>query len=272
MGLRVMSTTREASPVAPLANASRAIFGESKKHSNDMGSSAVSANSNSETSVGANSSAEKPVDEYGNAILYRGHQNSVVKLLFGASSFNFFYWTYYSVNAWYYDGVLVQGVQLGGDIRWGVLGGFATGLMFYATKVYKDNSCMMAYLVKGKEGSGEADRLGFQMHNFFGGPGRRIEVNSSNVRLVDKDSQESARFGSSFLPIRVKGLSKNVLIDDKGDFYYNGKFRQILFENQAVPVNGGASASEKEIFLGDIDSKERRKNMLAEQKRNNKQR
>lgn len=248
---------------APLANASRAVFGEAKKRFAGVGASASSSGA---SAVAEGATAQRPVDAEGNAIIYQGHQNTVVQMLFGASSFNFIYWTYYTASAYYYQGVEVQGIELGGDVRWGALGAFCTGLMFYATSVFKNNACMMAYIVAAKEGSPEPERIGFQMHNFIGGPGRRIECNIGNVRQLDASKKDAMRFGSSFMPIRVKGVSKNVLIDEKGDFFYNGRFYDILKKNQAVPASVVRDSEDDDYFAGDIDSKERRKQFFNDQR------
>jgi len=261
------STAPPSSSVAPLANTSRAIFGEAKKHFGSVtGSSSGTSSGLGTEAVAEGTSAERPVDEHGNAIIYKGNQNTVVQMLFGASSFNFMYWTYYTTSAWYYQGVEVAGIELGGDVRWGALGAFCTGLMFYATKTFKDNSCRMAYVVAAKDGSGEADRIGFQMHNFVGGPGKRLEVNIGNVRQLDASKNDAMRFGSSFMPIRVKGVSKNVLIDEKGDFFWDGRFRDILKKNLNVPSSVVRDSEEDAYFAGEIDSKERRKQFFNEQK------
>jgi len=257
------------SSVAPLANTSRAIFGEAKKRFGSASDSSSTGGDNTGFGIDAVTegiSAERPRDEQGNAIIYKGNQNTVVQMLFGASSFNFVYWTYYTTSAWYYQGVEVQGIELGGDVRWGALGAFCTGLMFYATKTFKDNACMMAYVVEAKEGSGEADRIGFQMHNFIGGPGKRIECNIGNVRQLDAGKKDAMRFGSSFMPIRVKGVSKNVLIDEKGEFYWNGRFRDILKKNLNVPASVVRDSEDDAYFAGEIDSKERRKQFFNGQK------
>ena len=299
--LRAVSTEgKTGSPVAPLASLSKAILSPLRSLSSSASASAYAdvgdkkspvsqgqdtsengiadepqgteaAPSPKVVTAGAASSegmeGEYPVDEFGNKILYRGTQDLVVRLLFGASSFNFVYWTYYTASAYYYQGVVISGIDLGGDVRWGAVGAFATGLMFYATKVFKDNACMLAYLAPGLNGDG--DRLGFQMHNFFGGPGRRVEASVGNVRLLSDSKQNSAvRFGSSFVPLRVKGMGKNVLIDEKGKFFHDNAFRKLLADQGPLSADEVAEDDDSN-FIGQLDSKEKRQAYKPTKRRKN---
>jgi hypothetical protein len=262
------------SHVAPLVSISKSIFGNSRDRFNKAKEGSQSASTLKSTDVEVevsqviDDSTENPVDKYGNKILYRGEQELVVRMLFGASSFNFVYWTYYTATAYYYQDVVIHGIDLGGDIRWGAVGAFATGLMFYATKTFKDNACYMAYLVKGDHK--DDDRFGFQMHDFFGGPGRRVEANIGNCHIITDDGSGTGRgrFGSSFLPLRVKGMGKNVLIDEKGKFFYNDEFRVRLHE-RVTSINP-ALASDDEPFAGVVDSKAKRAASRGKSKRRGK--
>ncbi len=234
-----------ASKAEPLANISRKVFQPLKGVTRRF----MSDSEKTDDKSCINKEDDFPVDEFGNKILYRGTQDLVVRLLFGASSFNFVYWTYYTMSSYYYQGVVIEGVNLGGDIRWGAVGAFATGLMFYATKMFKDNACMMVYST--------GDRIGFQMHNFLGGSGRRVEASPGNVRLLGEG--RSTRFGSSFIPLRVKGMGKNVLIDEKGKFYHNNELRRLLQEQGELSADAvAADADSEEYFVGKLDSKEKR--------------
>jgi hypothetical protein len=248
----------ETSSAAPLANISRAVFTPIRSLTRKFSSKKDSTKSDKDQSAVDQSCTDSngPVDEFGNKILYRGTQDLVVRLLFGASSFNFVYWTYYTASSYYYQDVVIQGIDMGGDVRWGAVGAFATGLMFYATKMFKDNACMVVYLAEGK--GTDADRLGFQMHNFLGGPGRRVEASVGNVRILGEGATTS-RFGSSFIPLRVKGMGKNVLIDDKGQFYYNNTLRDILHEQGILSAEASVSEDDDDAnFIGNLDSKAKR--------------
>ena len=273
--------------MTPLANVSKAILSPLRSLSSSSSASRL-ADANHQTSSSQYTNEEAPtpanvvagaavdtgmgdypVDEFGNKILYRGTQDLIVRLLFGASSFNFVYWTYYTASAYYYQGVVIGGIDLGGDVRWGAVGAFATGLMFYATKVFKDNACMLAYLTPGA--NGEGDRIGFQMHDFFGGPGRRVEASVGNVRLLTDSKENSAvRFGSTFIPLRVKGMGKNVLIDEKGQFFHDNAFRNILAEQGPLSADEVA-ADDDSNFVGQLDSKERRQAYKPKRRKKNAQ-
>ena len=52
-------------------------------------------------------------------------------------------------------------------------------------------------------------RLGFQMHNMMGFPGKKIEANIGNVRLANTVSYNLG--SDSFVPLRVEG---EILTDD----------------------------------------------------------
>ena len=52
-------------------------------------------------------------------------------------------------------------------------------------------------------------RLGFQMHNMMGFPGKKVEANIGNVRLANTVSYNLG--SDSFVPLRVEG---EILTDD----------------------------------------------------------
>ena len=65
-----------------------------------------------------------------------------------------------------------------GDPIWSYVGGVATLCMFYAGRKYSHHSVYRSYE------TADGKRLGFQMLNMFGNPGRKVEVSIGNARAV----------------------------------------------------------------------------------------
>ena len=74
------------------------------------------------------------------------------------------------------------------------------------------------------------------MYNIVGQPGRKIEALLSNVRW--KDNVEHTSLGSSFTPIRVKGIEHNILLDKSGEHFENRKLIEILNTNSGISSSG----------------------------------
>jgi len=163
-----------------------------------------------------------PVDALNNKVLYKGNEGFSCRLLLSVSSFNAFYWTYYLTNCYFYDGVVIQGVELGGNPTWGYFGAFCTGLMFYASQQFSHHAVYRAYE------SSDGLRIGFQMHNLFGQPGRKLEVAIGNARLLDGTGKSNLGLGGSYLLLRVVGVNRNVILDHKGQFFYNSRLYDLL--------------------------------------------
>ena len=155
---------------------------------------------------------DKRFDAQGNKIVYTANQELTCRVMLSASMFNLFYWSYYLATCAYYKDVIIQGVNLGGDPRWGFAGAFGTGLMFYVTKQYSHHAVSSCYE------TADGERLGFQMHNIFGQPGRKIEVRVGNASMLDPTNSKKTTLGSSYIPLRVKGVDRNVLIDESGEY------------------------------------------------------
>ena len=202
--------------------------------------------------------AYEKMDSDGNKVLYEGNQEFTARLMFSATAFNTVYWTYYSVSAWYYHDVVIQGIEMGGDPRWGMAGAFGTGLMTYFTKEFAHHAARKAYE------TADGKRIGFVMHNIIGGVGKKVEVHIGNARVIKK---EGSALGASLLPVRVKGLGKNVLVDSKGKFYWSRRLFDLLKEGDTVAGESGGilGGSDEEAFPAKIDSKEDRRQRLRAQ-------
>lgn len=200
------------------------------------------------------------LDPDGNKVLYEGTQELTARLMFSASVFNFAYWSYYSVSSYYYQGVVVEGIEMGGDPRWGMAGAFGTGLMFYFTREFAHHAARKAYETR------DGKRIGFIMHNVMGGIGKKVEVSVGNARVIRKDG---SAFGASLLPVRVKGLGKNVLVDSKGKFYWSRRLFELLREGDTVAGVAGSGGilggSDEEAFPQKVNGKTERQQKVKEQ-------
>lgn len=204
---------------------------------------------------------EEQRDKEGNKILYKASQELTCRVMLSAASFNFLYWSYYLTSCAYYKDIVVQGINLGGDPRWGFLGAFGTGLMFYVTQQYSHHAVSKCYLTV------DGERLGFQMHNIIGQPGRKIECRLGNAYMGSYNKKTN--FGSSYIPLRVKGVDRNILIDESGDYYTENPselppLMQLLKAGEPNPVVSASSAST-------AMDKEKRVTLIKEQHRKNKQ-
>jgi hypothetical protein len=115
----------------------------------------------------------------------------------------------------------VNGIDLAGtNPMWGYFGIAATGLIVYFTRHFAHHVVYQSYLTPDKK------RIGFQVHNILGNPGRKFEVSvgkakflSPNTALVDNAANKSFvknLFNSSLIPLRVEGIEGNVLVDREG--------------------------------------------------------
>lgn len=192
------------------------------------------------------------LDSHGNKILYEGSQETTTRLMFSASCFNAVYWTYYSISAYYYQGVVIQGIEMGGDPRWGMAGAFGTGLMMYFTKEFAHHAARKAYE------TADGNRIGFVMHNILGGLGKKVEVHVGNARVINRKG--GSTFGASLIPVRVKGLGKNVLLDDKGSFYEHRRLFDLLEAGNATSGQAGGilGGDDDEAFPSKVQSKDER--------------
>ena len=156
---------------------------------------------------------EEVKDAEGNRVLYHMSQELTCRVMLSASFFNLFYWSYYLATCAYYKDVVVNGIDLGGDPRWGFVGAFGTGLMFYVSQQYSHHTVSSCYETT------DGERLGFQMHNVFGQPGRRIECRIGNASMLDPTNSKKTTLGSSYVPLRIKGVDRNVLVDETGNYF-----------------------------------------------------
>jgi hypothetical protein len=139
---------------------------------------------------------EAPVSpETGNHILYRGrHERSLLTML-GVTFFNFMYWSYQLTISYAYKGVVMNGIEMGGDIKWPIIGMCGTAIMVVSTRLYSRNCVRQAYLTP------DGRRLGFQVHTIFAVAGPKFEALLSNTSLVEKEQQKMLM--RSIIPVKL---------------------------------------------------------------------
>lgn len=143
-----------------------------------------------------------------NLVLYKGESEFLVRMLFGTATFNLIYWTQYLVYAAYNTDVLMNGIPVAGELKWGYLGLVGTSVMYFM------NIYMSRYTIRRVyyPASGDANRIGFQMYNMLGFPGRKIETELGNTKVwrVRSDKDEHM--------IRIGGFGRNLLLAEKADY------------------------------------------------------
>lgn len=156
-------------------------------------------------------------------MLYRGRHERSILMMLGVSFFNFIYWSYQLTNFYIYQGVVVQGVDLGGDIKWPILGMCGTAVMFFSTRLYSRNCVRQAYLTP------DGKRLGFQLHTIFAVAGPKVEAAVPNCHLVGRQQQTLVM--KQVIPIKLEGMTRNLLLDGDGIFYDSGVLVKMLEDN-----------------------------------------
>ena len=196
-------------------------------------------------------SKRTPMSAAGEKLLYEGPQTFQIRMMFGVGCVNVLYWTYYMSTCYLYKDVVHHGIAFGGDPSWGYIGMAGTVIIFYCTREYSQHAAYYAYE------TADGKRLGFQLHTMLGFPGRKIEASIGNVRLANT---MSSGMGSSFIPLRVEGVGKNVLIDRDCTYYANGRLMELLKVGNSS--RGGVRSNDGEgktmISSRMLDSKEHR--------------
>ena len=145
-------------------------------------------------------------------------------------------------------------------------------LVFYCNREYASHAAHLVYE------TADGRRIGFQMHNMMGFPGKKIEANVGNVRLANTVSWNLG--SDSFVPLRVEGnyaandsfeniirvcirlsynpltptvvhhlvvgVSNNVLLDKDGLYYADGRLKFLLEAG-----GNGKIGSKKKVIVDD---------------------
>lgn len=153
-------------------------------------------------------------------------------------------------------------INLGGDPTWGYYGLAATAAFLYCSRRFAHQTVYQAYL------SADKRRLGFQMHNVFGEPGRKIEVSLGKARFTDpkmtaervlsEEGMKSYIGNSSLVPVQVEGISGNVLLDKDGLKQHNQKLMHLLLDPNGARLDSKEARVDKvKAYYRDMKQKRR---------------
>lgn len=175
-------------------------------------------------SVRCLSSVGEKSEVTGEVNLYKAPNSITIPAMFGIGCFNSFYWS----AALFDHYVIPSGFSMLGEYpSMGVAGLFGTGLIFGSTYQYSHHYAARAYE------SADGQRIGFQFHTILGKLGRKVEVSKENVRALNvasykKDNRVMGAMLGSTVPLSVKGLTFNVLLDSSGEFDSEGKLMDLI--------------------------------------------
>ena len=117
----------------------------------------------------------------------------------------------------------------GGDITYGYVGTAATFALAFFTRYFAQQCVTMAYITKDKK------RLGFQVHNLLGNPGKILEVPIGKAKFaapLSTNQTKKSMFQSSYIPIKIEGRDGKLLIEVDGFLSPNSKALELLDPNQ----------------------------------------
>ena len=173
------------------------------------------------TSLKINESCRKeeiPITSSGDILLYKSNESFTIRLMLGCGLVNLVYWPssmYYSTQILVKTDTFLDSLQAFNPLITGV-GVAATGLVLFATTLYAHRSVKIAYENRTTK------RLGFQMHNVFGFPGKVIEIKPSNVSIIP------SKRVTSKVAIKVNGLSHPIVLARDGEYYDKGRLADIF--------------------------------------------
>lgn len=160
----------------------------------------------------------------------------IVRVMVASTACNALYWPYSFATNTFYKDVIIQGINMGGDIRWSLVGCFATGLMMYATRQYLESTVKSCLL------SEDGNKIIFEFHGYLRSTGKLEEVNIGNAKIIGKTSR--------YLRIQVDNRSSKLLIEDDGIFTDKSKLIALLTPEEVKP---DSKENSKYFFLFSIN-------------------
>lgn len=110
-----------------------------------------------------------------------------------------------------FDGQIIRGLDLSGDVNVGYVGTAASFVLAYFTRHFANQCSSLMYVTKDKK------RLGFQVHNLMGNPGKVFEVPVGKAVFSSNPMAEKKVFlRSGYVPIQVEGMSSKLLVEMDG--------------------------------------------------------
>ena len=164
--------------------------------------------------------------------LYKCDQALTIRAMGIMGGFNVLFWGQYMASIFIFDrkSVIIQDIEvpLAGDPLWGFAGVFGTGMILYSTYMFATHAVNRAYLTSDKQ------RIGFQIHNMWGNPGKILEVKLGLAKMVSMPGIISKT--SSYIPVKIEGKSKNVILDESGSFEDDKELLKLLDESQEALI------------------------------------
>jgi hypothetical protein len=101
-------------------------------------------------------------------------------------------------------------------IHYGMFEGiaFETGTMLFSAGMIYLTHVYAKYAVHRIYESSDKKRIGFQVHNIFGSPGRVFEIPLGNIKIVDYT-------GTGPVALEISGFGKHFVVSDREQFYKN---------------------------------------------------
>ena len=124
------------------------------------------------------------------------------------------------------DFVTESGESLVASPWFGVAGSVGTVVIFTVNYMYSRNAISEIYETE------DGQRLGFCMHNMYGGPGRRFEVPLGNARFSDVSS---TTFAKDTISLKIDGVPNNCIMDKDGEFFDSERLRFLLVPHKVNP-------------------------------------
>ncbi len=123
----------------------------------------------------------------------------------------------------------MSGITLvtGGDLGFGLIGLGGSAVIFHLARIYALHAVRKGYLTNDEA------RIGFQVHNILGNPGRKYEFPIGNAKVLE----HQRFFLNSVIPVSVKGMGYNLLLDPDGIFHDKNKLISILKQSDASKQN-----------------------------------
>ena len=119
----------------------------------------------------------------------------------------------------YKDIVTEGGTSLVTSPWFGAAGAVGTVAILFVTRMYSRNAVYKIWE------SADRQRLGFQMHNMLGNPGRKIEVPVGNARF---SNLKVSSFTKEMVVLKIDGVANNCVVDKDGEFHDPERLRALL--------------------------------------------
>lgn len=160
----------------------------------------------------------------GNKIVFECNSAGQLRMMLGACGINTSYWVYHLYNCIMYENTVIQGISLGGNPNYGILGLAVSALIVYTTRMFAHYNIRYGYI------SADGQRIGFQMHTVLGFPGRKIEAMPNNVNF-----EPDAKVRSGSVRLEVKGLDRYAILNTVGYYFDDAVLKKILSKQQIPP-------------------------------------